>query len=193
MKLIVGLGNPGAKYEASLHNLGFMVIDALSSRNNISLSFSKKVPGHTGKGGIESEDVVLAKPSTFVNESGRAVKYLLDYFHFSVPDLIVVCDDLDLDAGRIRIKEKGNSGGHRGLNSIIDHIGGPDFFRIRIGIGRPPVHVDPSDYVLRTPTKDGKVLLARAVERASESIHSMIKDGPAAAMNTYNRKEDGYE
>jgi peptidyl-tRNA hydrolase, PTH1 family len=119
MKIITGLGNPGEEYKDTLHNTGFKVIDKLSSMLNIPLAHNIKMSAGAGKGKIENESILLLKPFTFMNESGRAVKQALDYYRIAVSDLIVICDDLDLEIGRIRIREKGSSAGHKGINSII--------------------------------------------------------------------------
>lgn len=189
MKFILGLGNPGREYEGTLHNLGFKAVEAIASTNDISFSFKKRVPGYAGRGKIEAEEVLLVKPSTFVNESGRAARYLLDYHDALSSDLIVICDDLDLKLGKIRIREKGSSGGHKGLASIIEEVGSSDFPRVRIGIGRPPPGNDAVDYVLRPPRKDSGAVLKMAVSLVAEAIATILKEGILAAMNIYNGKD----
>ena len=193
MKIIAGLGNPGEKYKNTLHNTGFKVIDKLSSAYGISLARNAKIPADAGKGKIGSEDVLLLKPATFMNESGKAIKYLLNYYRISVSDLIVIYDDLDLDAGRIRIREKGSSAGHRGISSIIGSVNSQDFPRIRIGIGRPLPGRDAVEYVLKVPGKDKNKIIENAVLKAAEAIAAIIKEGIAAAMSAYNRKGEADE
>jgi len=189
MKLIVGLGNPGAKYIDTLHNLGFKVVEKLASVCGIAFSFDKQIPGYVGKGKIGNEDVVIVKPSTFVNESGRAVLWLVRHYNIPVSDLIVISDDLDLPQGRIRVRKNGSSGGQKGVSSIIEKLQSPDFIRVRIGIGRPPEGCDPVEYVL-TPVKlEENAKIKDAISRGVESIITVIKEGLDKAMNVYNRRD----
>jgi PTH1 family peptidyl-tRNA hydrolase len=137
--------------------------------------------------GIDDERIVLVKPQTFMNRSGTAVRDLLCEFHGSAEDLIVVYDDLDLPLGRIRLRAQGSAGGHRGVLSILEHLTEVDFFRVRVGIGRPPDGVDPADFVLWPFSDQESGDLERAVERAAEAVGSLLKDGPRHAMELYNR------
>ena len=141
MKLIVGLGNPGKRYERTRHNIGFSVVDRLAFRNGLKLN-EKRDQALIAEWSVDGERVVLAEPQTFMNRSGTAVRDLLDEYHGSPDDLIVVYDDLDLPLGRIRLRGQGSAGGHRGVLSILEHLPGAGFFRVRVGIGRPPEGAD---------------------------------------------------
>ena len=190
MKLIVGLGNPGKKYENTLHNIGFMVADRLASEYSVTFSESKKARGFAGKGKIGEEDVILAKPSAFMNNSGGPVAYLLGYYRIPASDLIVIHDDMDLEPGRIRISQGGSSAGHKGIESIIACVGTPDFVRVRVGIGKPPPGRETAGgYVLGSARADDSEKISKAVSTASGSVASMISDGVEKAMNKYNRRE----
>jgi peptidyl-tRNA hydrolase, PTH1 family len=193
MKIIVGLGNPGSHYKNNRHNMGFRCIDQLARRQSIAV---KKVlcQADTGKGAMNGEEVLLAKPKTFVNLSGNSVECLLDKFHADIDDLLVIHDDLDLPTGRLRIRLGGKSGGHRGVRSIIERLGSEDFYRIRIGISRPPREQNPAyygdeivDYVLGDLTGPEENLMQPAIDKACEAIESILSEGMEAAMNKFNR------
>ena len=147
MKVIVGLGNPGVRYQRSRHNIGFQVVDRVAKLNHILIS-TKRFRSLYGTGKIDSEEVVLVKPMTFMNLSGGAVKKSVHFFKAGLEDLIVVHDDMDLLLGRLRFKQKGGDGGHQGVRSIIESMGGKHFLRLKVGIGRPPRGIDPAEYVL---------------------------------------------
>ena len=187
MKLIAGLGNPGKEYRESRHNLGFRVIEELSSRHKIKLDKSKH-RSLLGEGRIEGERVILVKPLTFVNLSGEALSSLKGSFPVETGDIIVIHDDLDLERGRIRIRERGSSGGHKGVNSIIEHLGTQEFSRIRIGIGRPSSSFDETAYVLGELEEEEKEIIAQAVREAAETAGMIIKEGVRETMNRYNKK-----
>ncbi len=186
MKLIVGLGNPGDEYKQTRHNAGFMSIDELASVYNIAVN-KKRYKSYIGKGLINDIEVVLAKPQTFMNLSGDSVVQMLKGFNLSTDDLIVIYDDMDMELGRIRIRDKGSSGGHRGAKSIINAVGTDSFVRLKFGIGRPASGADPSDYVLSNFKKAELPILKEAVKRASEAISLLIKDGTVSAMNRFNK------
>ena len=186
MKLIVGLGNPGKKYERTRHNVGFFVVDRLAQRNGLKLT-ERLGDALIADWGIDGERIVLVKPQTFMNRSGTAVRDLLYEFHCSAEDLIVVYDDLDLPLGRIRLRAQGSAGGHRGILSILEHLTGVEFFRVRVGIGRPPEGVDPADFVLSQFNDQESSDLESAVERAADAVRSLLQDGPRHAMELYNR------
>ncbi len=187
MHLVVGLGNPGSKYKETRHNVGFMVIDNIA--DVYSISVSKNWPGAIfGRGAIEGIDMILAKPTSFMNNSGPPVKNLADYFNISKKNIIVVHDDIDLELGRIKIKEKGGHGGHNGIRSLVDVLKGGDFVRLRIGIGRPGDSRDVSDYVLSSfHNKDVKAI-EQAITRARDAVVTIICNGIIDGMNTYNIK-----
>ena len=186
MKVVVGLGNPGRKFKDTRHNVGFKVIDELASLCHLVL----RSRAHTclfGRGNIDGEKIILAKPLTYVNRTGQAVHSLVRYYRISSPDLLVIHDDADLELGRIRIRPKGGSGGHRGMESIISCLGNQDFPRIRIGIRGKGRNQELADYVLRTFDKDEKAIIAEVVARAARAVESIITQGITKAMNEYNR------
>lgn len=187
MKVIVGLGNPGRRYSKTRHNLGFMVLDKLASIYNIELN-KRGFDSIWGEGYIEGEKVILIKPQTFMNLSGKAVEGILKGKKAESSDLLIFCDDMDLEPGKIRIRIRGGSGGHKGLRSIIDNIGTDNFPRIRIGIGRPEDDRDAEDYVLSPFRKPEVPVVEEAILRAAEAAVMIIKDGITAAMNKYNKR-----
>jgi PTH1 family peptidyl-tRNA hydrolase len=187
MKIIVGLGNPGKKYERTRHNAGFLVVDALARSLRFDLS-QEKYHALVGKGRIGKEDVLLAKPQTYMNESGRSVGSIMRYTSAAAPDLIVVHDDLDLPLGAVRVKSGGGHGGHNGLRSIIDHLGAPDFIRVRVGIGRPSPGRDAADYVLSPFSPEERAVAEEAFGRAADAIEAILADGLTKAMNAFNTK-----
>ncbi|MFQ5843111.1 MAG: aminoacyl-tRNA hydrolase, partial [Thermodesulfobacteriota bacterium] len=147
MNLIVGLGNPGRKYRFTRHNTGFLVIDGLAKRNGIDLG-ERRYKARFGRGLIKEHEAILAKPLTFMNLSGVAVGRIMEVFHLEEKDLIVIHDDVDMDFGRIKIRQGGGHGGHKGIESIQDLLGCSGFVRVKVGIGRPTEYKDLSDYVL---------------------------------------------
>ena len=153
MKMIVGLGNVGSRYDGTRHNTGFMVVDELADRNQIKIN-KEKDGAMIGQGMIDGEKVLLVRPMTFMNDSGRAVRPLMDFYKIDVDDLVVVQDDLDMEVGRVRLRQKGSAGGHNGIKSIIQHVGTQDFKRVKVGIGRPKI-MTIVDWVLGrfTPTE----------------------------------------
>ena len=186
MKLIVGLGNPGNEYKQTRHNAGFMFIDELASVYNIAVN-KKRYKSFFGKGPISDIEVVLAKPQTYMNLSGESVILMLKGFNLSADDLIIIHDDMDMDIGRLRIRDKGSHGGHKGIKSIIDAIDTDSFVRIKIGVGRPRAGMDSSDYVLANFKKDELPILKEAKKRASDALLFLIKDDTVAAMNRFNK------
>lgn len=187
MKLIVGLGNPGRIYANSRHNIGSLVVKALAKSYRIALKKEKKISSLSGKGKIEGEDVIFAIPLTFMNLSGTAVRALLEKYNLGIDELLVVCDDFDLDLGRLRIKSRGSSGGHRGLKSIIDSLGSQDFGRLRLGIGRPSKNMEPPDYVLANFRKSERKEIKEIIEKASGCCKTWIIEGIGESMNIFNR------
>jgi len=167
----VGLGNPGRSYERTRHNVGYLVADELARRHGGSWRRKKK----TEAAPVGLKDATLLKPTTFMNNSGSALA------GYRAEDLIVVHDDLDLEAGTVRVKVGGGAGGHNGLRSIIQHLG-PEFVRVRVGIGRPPVGVTVTDYVLSRMD----AAIREAVPRAADAVEAVLDDGPEAAMNRFN-------
>ncbi len=187
MKIIVGLGNPGRKYERTRHNAGFMAADRIADDLHTGIT-QEKHHALVGKARFVDEPVVLAKPQTFMNESGRAVGALMRDVYAGVSDLVVIHDELDLEPGVVRVKIGGGHGGHNGLRSIIEHIGSPDFIRVRIGIGRPAPGIDAADYVLSPFAADERGTAADALDRAASAVKTIVLEGPTQAMNLFNRK-----
>jgi len=186
VKLIVGLGNPGERYESARHNLGFLILDRVAARHGIALRKKLHV-ALVGSGSIEGEKIALAKPQTYMNRSGAAVAGLMQEFGIGMDDLVVITDDLDLPFGRIRIRPSGSAGGHRGLQSISESLAGAPFCRVRVGIGRPPEGIEAADYVLEPFTAAELERLTEIVDRAAESVTCLVRDGVSAAMASYNR------
>lgn len=188
MRLIVGLGNPGPAYAKTRHNVGFWVIDALAEE--MRLHFRRHGLSHRAQGSLAGQDLTLAKPQTFMNRSGLAVGELLSDAGLDAVDpgdLIVVHDDLDLDVGRIRFKARGGAGGHNGMLSIIDVLRTDRFARLKIGVGRPPIGMDPAEYVLHPASGEDRALLNEGVERAVDALRCWSSEGLPTAMNRFNR------
>lgn len=185
MKLIIGLGNPGRRYSFSRHNMGFLVLEALANRENINID-SNKFDSCFGKGVISGVPVVVAKPQTFMNLSGISVGKLARFFKVDTEDVIVIHDDLDLSFTEIRVKAGGGNGGHKGLGSVIDHLGGLEFVRVRLGIGRPARNEMVEGYVLERFSEEEMKILPDIVARASDAVVSAISSGTQAAMNKFN-------
>jgi PTH1 family peptidyl-tRNA hydrolase len=187
--LIVGLGNPGDNYARNRHNIGFMCINHLARSHNIRLN-KKEGQALTGSGEVSGKQVVLAKPQTLMNRSGLAVSHLVRKYNVTRDRLIVIHDDLDLPPGKIRIRQGGSSAGHRGIMSINDSLGGHDFTRIRVGIGRPTAienkDTEVVDYVLGDLTPEEEKTIEEVLPRVSEIIISLLTEGPEITMNRFN-------
>ena len=187
MKLIAGLGNPGEQYQSSRHNLGFLTLDYLAGRHDIPLK-KQGFEALFGKGKIGNEVVLLAKPQTYMNLSGIALERLVSYFKVDIKDLIVVHDDLDLPFETIRLKKGGGEGGHKGLMSIIQHVGSADFIRVRIGIGKPIRKAMVEKYVLSPFTEEEQNKLPGILAVACDVVGEVILSGIEAAMQKYHGK-----
>jgi PTH1 family peptidyl-tRNA hydrolase len=187
MKIIIGLGNPGRKYAGTRHNAGFMAVDVLAETLHVAIS-QEKHHALLVKARIGSADAVLAKPQTYMNDSGRAVNAIMRDAYADLGDLIVVHDDLDLQFGTVRVKNGGGHGGHNGLRSIIEYLGSADFMRVRIGIGRPGPDLDSADYVLNPFRPEEKQAASAVMTKAVEAITTLVTDGPIQAMNLFNQK-----
>lgn len=188
MYIIAGLGNPKREYENTRHNIGFDVIEELAEQENIGV-LEKKHKAVIGKGYIEGQKVILAKPQTFMNLSGESVRELIDYYKVDeTADLIVISDDISLAPGQIRIRKRGSAGGHNGLKNIISHLGHDNFIRIRMGVGEKPRGYDLADYVLGHFGGDERKLMDEAMKKACDAIRLIIKEDADAAMNRYNSK-----
>lgn len=184
--MIVGLGNPGSEYDGTRHNVGFEVADMLADRASASFS-EKKFKARLGRGRLAGADVLFIKPQTFMNVSGESVGPALGFYKAETKEVIVLHDDLDLDVGRLKLKQGGGHGGHNGLRSLIEHLPDANFIRVRIGIGRPPPRWDSADYVLSRFGKADQPAIERALKDAAESVEIIIRDGLRRAMNVYNR------
>ena len=184
MNLIVGLGNPGKKYENTRHNMGFMAVDLLSDQAQIDVD-KEVFHGLMGRGKIYDEDVILFKPTTFMNLSGTAVQEVVHYFKIAIDDIVVIFDDMALEPGKIRLRYEGSSGGHKGMQNIIDCLSTENIKRIRIGIGEPG-EWDNVDYVLSKPLKDEVPLIEEAIANAVRAIKEMLKSDFDRAMNKFN-------
>jgi len=186
MKLFVGLGNPGKQYEKTRHNIGFEVIDSLSEKLNIPLDRAK-FQGIYGIGLVNGEKVFLLKPLTYMNLSGESLRPLMDYYDINHDELTVIFDDLDLPVGKIRLRQKGSSGGHNGIKSIIAHLGTQEFNRIRVGIDRPPSGMKVPDYVLGRFTKEEQALLEDVVLKCTSACEQWLSKPFLQVMNEFNQ------
>lgn len=186
MKVVIGLGNPGWEYQNTRHNVGFMVIDRLASNLKID-SFEQKWNGLVANRLLKGEEIYLLKPMTYMNLSGKCIKSVIDATSVNFHDILVVLDDTELPLGTIRIRARGSSGGHNGLQSIIDECGTEDIPRLRIGIGRPPENVELAEYVLQPFGIEEKDLLEMIIDRAVDGILCWIFEGVENAMNKFNR------
>ena len=183
--IIVGLGNPGPKYVGTRHNVGFWCIDRLAECHQGGSTRSHRLVD-TSEQVIDGQRVVLAKPRTYVNESGRAVTSLFTRFHATAKDLIVVYDEMALPSGKVRIRARGGDGGHNGMKSIINAVGTQEFVRVRIGIGRPEGQAGDVQHVLSRPSDEERRAIDEGIQRAIEAISLTLSDGVERAMNVYN-------
>ena len=185
MKLIVGLGNPGKAYEHTRHNIGFECIDALAKKWDVTLNQMKFNGMYTTVHRPEGK-VILLKPLTYMNLSGESVRPLMDYFDIEIEDIIVIYDDLDLETGKLRLRQKGSAGGHNGIKSLIQHLGTQEFNRIRVGINRPPAGMKVADYVLAKFTKEEDHILEKAVEKTIAAVESSLSNNFLNVMSEFN-------
>lgn len=190
MKIIAGLGNPGSEYAATKHNVGFMLIDALADKLNVSASeWQEKNDALIAKVRIGAESVLLVKPLTYMNESGRAIAPLMNFYKLDAADLIVVHDDMDIPTGTIRLRKKGSAGGHNGIKSILAHVGDENFSRVRIGIGRPLPKWTVVNHVLAPFTAEDAPKIKAAIEYLLPAVECIVTDGIDVAMNKFNPKK----
>lgn len=185
MKIIAGLGNPGAKYQGTRHNVGFSVIYEISDKYNIKIDTARH-KAMIGKGIIEGEKVILAMPQTYMNLSGEAIRELAGYYKCDSEDIIVIYDDISLDVGRLRIRGKGSAGGHNGIKSIISCLGTDTFPRIKVGVGEKPPRMDLADYVLGRFNKEEAPVIRESAARACQAAAVIIGEGISSAMNKFN-------
>lgn len=186
MYIIVGLGNPGRKYENTRHNVGFSAVDVIAEKNHITMG-EEKFKAIIGKGMIAGEKVVLVKPQTFMNLSGESVRLVKDYFKIDeTKELIVLYDDINLAPGQLRIRTKGSAGGHNGIKNIILHLGHERFLRVKIGVGEKPAGYDLADYVLGHFDKEERTVMEESFEKTAQAVQLMMTDGAEKAMNRFN-------
>ena len=189
MFIIAGLGNPDRQYEGTRHNVGFDVIDRLSDKYNIPVDV-RKHRAFVGKGVIEGQKVILAKPQTYMNLSGESIRSLIDYYKIDEEhELIVIYDDINLGVGQLRIREKGSAGGHNGIKNIIAHLGTQVFPRIRVGVGEKPAKYDLADYVLGHFSKAEKELMDEGYDNAVRAAGMILSGRIGDAMSEFNRKK----
>jgi peptidyl-tRNA hydrolase, PTH1 family len=183
--MVIGLGNHGGSYAHTRHNLGWMVLDELERRGRFGKE-KREGPARVAEGSVDGIELLLGRPHTYMNLSGRAAVHLTNRFNASPAEVIVVHDELDLPLGRIRVRRGGSAGGNRGVQSLIDAWRSKDFIRVRVGIGRPPEDVDPIDHVLRRFTPEEKVVVAEVIPRAADAVLAIVRDGLDKAASIYN-------
>jgi len=189
MKMVVGLGNPGSRYRNTRHNVGFEVIACLANRHgaeNSKLKFEAEIAEIR----LADEKTLLVAPQTYMNLSGRSVRKVVDFFQLPLENLLVVCDDMNLDVGRLRFRGSGTAGGQKGLNSIISHLGTQEFSRLRLGIGRPPGQIEATNYVLGRFRGENVERIDQAVSLAAAGVEMWVNQGLDAAMNRFNAPRD---
>jgi PTH1 family peptidyl-tRNA hydrolase len=184
MWVIAGLGNPGKRYSRTRHNIGFMVVEEVAHRNKI--DFKDRKQGYRiGRGSIKRHDILLIEPLLYMNMSGPVIKNVLRKFNIQPENLISIHDDLDMEIGKLKIKRKGSSGGHKGVESIIQSIGSTDFIRLKIGIGREE-GLSSEDHVLRKFRRNEIALIKDMIRKAADAVHSIVSEGVEKAMNMFN-------
>ncbi|HKA76528.1 MAG TPA: aminoacyl-tRNA hydrolase [Pseudolabrys sp.] len=187
--LIVGLGNPGREYEKTRHNIGWRCVDAIAAA--LGLTFAKKQSkAIVADGIIADRKVLLAKPQTYMNLSGEAVRGLVDFYKIPIENLLVISDDMDIPLGTLRIRESGGAGGQKGLKSIIEHLGTQNFARMRFGLSRPPGRMDPAAYVLQDFDKSEMPLVNETLDRVVKAVETWLREGTAIAMTRHNGTAD---
>jgi len=185
MKVIVGLGNPGSQYAETRHNIGFLLVDLLAEVHK--LQFRLKFQGLLAEGHVEGERLLLLKPQTFMNLSGRSVSELIHFYKVSPENLLIVQDDMDLPLGKLRLRDQGGAGGHNGIKSIHAELGSDKLWRLKMGVGRPPKDWDPARYVLAPFAEEELELLDEVLGRAEKAAYLWIKGKSEQAMNLYHR------
>lgn len=185
MKAIIGLGNPGMKYAGTRHNIGFDAVTAIADKYNLSIN-NKKFKGVYADGHIAGEKVLLVQPQTFMNLSGECVREVADFYKLNPDEIIIICDDINLDVGRLRIRKKGSAGGHNGLKNIIAHLGTEEFPRIRVGVGEKTEGWDLADYVLARFDKESEPVIREALANVVGAVETWLSEGIDAAMNRFN-------
>lgn len=183
IKLIVGLGNPGERYQKTRHNAGFWLLDEIARQSGESFRAEGKFSAHLARAPIAHTPVTLAKPQTFMNASGRTVAALSHFYQLEPENILVVHDELDLPEGAVKLKLGGGHGGHNGLRDIIKALDSKDFYRLRLGIGHPGNKGQVIDYVLHPPGKDGMIAIEHAIRRGTDILPILLKDGAEKAMH----------
>ena len=190
LTMIIGLGNPGRQYARNRHNVGFQIADRFAADHE--LTFGKmQHNAMIAAGRLDDKRLIIAKPQTYMNESGRSVGALVKFYKPPLAQVLVIFDDLDLPFGAIRLRADGGAGGHNGMRSIISHLGGNQFPRLRVGIGRPPGRMDPAAFVLQDFNREEETELPQVFNRAVQAIEAFIRDGITTAMNKFNSNQSG--
>ncbi len=187
MKIIAGLGNPGSRYDNTRHNVGFHVLDRLSEALDIRI-YINRGGGLTGQGFFAGEKILLIKPLTYMNLSGECIGPLASFYKLAPEDVMIVCDDVNLPLGQLRLRTKGRAGGHNGLEDVIRHLGSDAFPRLRVGVGPQPPQIDLVDFVLMPFSAEEKKLCAEAEDRAAKAVRVWLEQGMGAAMNAFNQR-----
>lgn len=190
VKIIVGLGNPGVEYERTPHNMGFLLVDCLAERLGCRLKAGTKFEALVGSAVYAGEELILVKPQTFMNNSGRAVGAVLNYRKLSPADLLVVVDDADIPLGALRLRKKGGSGGHRGLASINEVLGTTEYARVRVGIGRGTTRDELVDHVLGKFGREEWTVVQKAIEDTADAVQVILEKGMDFAMNRFNARTE---
>ena len=186
VKIIAGLGNPGEKYKNTRHNIGFMITEAFASKNNITGSFNSKFNAIHGKGLVNKQEVIIIQPLTYMNLSGESVAKVLNWYKADISDLLVVCDEISMDLGKIRFRPSGSAGGHNGIKSIISSCGGQNFPRLKVGIGPNPGEHALSSFVLEKFTKKESDILKKIIPLSAEAIEDYLSTDINFVQNKYN-------
>ncbi|HEN4569473.1 TPA: aminoacyl-tRNA hydrolase [Streptococcus agalactiae] len=187
VKMIVGLGNPGSKYNDTKHNIGFMAIDRIVKNLDVNFTEDKNFKAEIGSDFINGEKIYFIKPTTFMNNSGIAVKALLTYYNISIKDMIIIYDDLDMEVGKIRFRQKGSAGGHNGIKSIIAHLGTQEFDRIKVGIGRPNGRMTVINHVLGKFDKNDEIMISNTLDKVDNAVKDYLQTNDfQKTMQKYN-------
>ncbi|HGI5189838.1 TPA: aminoacyl-tRNA hydrolase [Streptococcus agalactiae] len=187
VKMIVGLGNPGSKYNDTKHNIGFMAIDRIVKNLDANFTEDKNFKAEIGSDFINGEKIYFIKPTTFMNNSGIAVKALLTYYNISIKDMIIIYDDLDMEVGKIRFRQKGSAGGHNGIKSIIAHLGTQEFDRIKVGIGRPNGRMTVINHVLGKFDKNDEIMISNTLDKVDNAVKYYLQTNDfQKTMQKYN-------
>ncbi|HEM9266132.1 TPA: aminoacyl-tRNA hydrolase [Streptococcus agalactiae] len=187
VKMIVGLGNPGSKYNDTKHNIGFMAVDRIVKNLDVNFTEDKNFKAEIGSDFINGEKIYFIKPTTFMNNSGIAVKALLTYYNISIKDMIIIYDDLDMEVGKIRFRQKGSAGGHNGIKSIIAHLGTQEFDRIKVGIGRPNGRMTVINHVLGKFDKNDEIMISNTLDKVDNAVNYYLQTNDfQKIMQKYN-------